>query len=99
MVRTSKNNKKFSIYSHQKFVLVDSSARLGLPSASLHFGLLGGIELLHGTIRQSTDNSFHHLVDPLFQGLRILEQRAEFVLSASCQRCLAMLRLQLLPSF
>ncbi|KAG5571376.1 hypothetical protein H5410_061142 [Solanum commersonii] len=52
-----------------------------------------------GNSSTSTDFSFHHRFDPLPSGLCILEQRAEFVLSANRQRCLAMLRLQLLHSF
>uniref|UniRef100_M1DKW1 Late blight resistance protein n=1 Tax=Solanum tuberosum TaxID=4113 RepID=M1DKW1_SOLTU len=55
--------------------------------------------LLRGTIRRSNDCSFHHRFDPLPSGLCILEQRAESVLSANRQRCLAVLRLQLLRSF
>ncbi|KAG5585242.1 hypothetical protein H5410_045676 [Solanum commersonii] len=60
---------------------------------------LDGIVLLHGTIRRRVDFSFHRLFDLLPSGLRILEQRAEFVLSANHQRFLAMLMLQLLHSF
>uniref|UniRef100_M1DZ23 Uncharacterized protein n=2 Tax=Solanum TaxID=4107 RepID=M1DZ23_SOLTU len=68
-------------------------------TASSHSGPLGGIVLLRGIIRQSADCSFHRLFYPLPSGLRILEQRPESVLSANRQRCLAMLRLQLLRSF
>ncbi|KAG5631422.1 hypothetical protein H5410_003139 [Solanum commersonii] len=60
---------------------------------------LGDIVLHHRTIRRSADFSFHRLFYPLPSGLCILEQRAESVLSANHQRCLAMLKLQPIPSF
>uniref|UniRef100_M1DCR0 Uncharacterized protein n=1 Tax=Solanum tuberosum TaxID=4113 RepID=M1DCR0_SOLTU len=56
-------------------------------------------ELLATTIRRSADYSFHRLFDPLPSGLRILEQKAESVLSVNRQRFLAMLMLQVLRSF
>ncbi|KAG5595079.1 hypothetical protein H5410_036311 [Solanum commersonii] len=70
-----------------------------LPTTSSLSGPLGGIVLLHGTIRRSVDCSFHSLFYPLPSGLRILEQRAKSILSVNRQRFLAMLMLQLLRSF
>uniref|UniRef100_M1DD12 Zinc knuckle family protein n=1 Tax=Solanum tuberosum TaxID=4113 RepID=M1DD12_SOLTU len=67
--------------------------------ASSRSGPLGGIVLLCKTIRRRANCSFHRLFYPLPSGLRILEQRAESVLSANRQRFLAMLMLQLLRSF
>uniref|UniRef100_M1DJS5 Uncharacterized protein n=1 Tax=Solanum tuberosum TaxID=4113 RepID=M1DJS5_SOLTU len=54
---------------------------------------LGDIVLLRQTIRRSADCSFHRLFDPAPLGLRVLEQRADFVPSVIRQVCLAMLRL------
>uniref|UniRef100_M1DCE0 Uncharacterized protein n=1 Tax=Solanum tuberosum TaxID=4113 RepID=M1DCE0_SOLTU len=68
-------------------------AVLCLPSAFSRFGPLGGIVLLRGTIQRSTDCSFHRLFDPLPLGLRVLEQRVEYVPLATRQVCLAELRL------
>jgi len=70
-----------------------------LPSSSWRSGPLGGIVLLRETIGWSTDCSFHCLFDLLPSGLRILEQREEYVLLANRQRFLAILMLQLLRSF
>ncbi|KAG5571499.1 hypothetical protein H5410_061265 [Solanum commersonii] len=68
-------------------------------SRSSHYGPLGGIVLHHETIRRSANCSFHCHFDPLPSRLCILEQRVEFVLSANRQRCLVMLKLQLLRFF
>ncbi|KAG5609614.1 hypothetical protein H5410_020895 [Solanum commersonii] len=70
-----------------------------LPTTSSRSGLLGDIVLLRGTIRRSVDCSFDRIFDLLPSGLRILEQREEFVLLANCQRFLAMLMLHVLRSF
>uniref|UniRef100_M1DXL4 Uncharacterized protein n=1 Tax=Solanum tuberosum TaxID=4113 RepID=M1DXL4_SOLTU len=70
-----------------------------LPSACLCPGSLGGISLLRGTVRRHTGCSFRRLFDPLPSGLRVLEQRAEYVPSATRQAHLAKLRLQFLRSF
>ncbi|KAG5605790.1 hypothetical protein H5410_027282 [Solanum commersonii] len=73
--------------------------RFMLAFSIFTFWALGGIVLLRGTIRRSTDCSFHRLFDPLPSGLSILEQRVESVLSANRQRFLEMLMLQPLHSF
>uniref|UniRef100_M1DV73 Uncharacterized protein n=1 Tax=Solanum tuberosum TaxID=4113 RepID=M1DV73_SOLTU len=70
-----------------------------LPSVCLCPGSLGGISMLHETVQRHIDCSFHHFFDPLPSGLRVLEQRAEYVPSATHQVCLAKLRLQFLRSF
>ncbi|KAG5580207.1 hypothetical protein H5410_050834 [Solanum commersonii] len=52
-------------------------AALCFPSAPSCFGPLGSIVLLHETIQQSADCSFHCLFDPSLKRLRVLEQRAK----------------------
>ncbi|KAG5610284.1 hypothetical protein H5410_021565 [Solanum commersonii] len=76
---------------HQKtrrLALLLSHRRLLLDFSILTFWTIGRV-----------DCSFHRLFDPLPSWLRKMEQKKKYVLLANRQRCLAMLRLQLLRSF